>query len=124
MLVVFPLRAHKIVGTDILHAAALLYVAGFGHFVAGNVDMGVVAWLLVGSIPGVLVGSQLSVRVPERSLRVAFAFVLILSGIKLVGVPAATLIIEIAVGGGALVLLAWLGQQLRQRRLPAHDAAA
>ena len=52
MLFVFPLRAHKVVGTDILHAAALLYVAGFGHFVAGNVDMGVVGWLLIGSIPG------------------------------------------------------------------------
>ena len=39
MLFVFSLSAHKVVGTDILHAAALLYVAGFGHFIAGNVDM-------------------------------------------------------------------------------------
>ncbi len=124
MLLLYPLTAPKIVGTDMLHAALLLWVAGAGHLLHGNVDLHAMAWLLVGSIPGVLVGSQLSVRVPERSLRVAFAFVLILSGIKLVGVPAATLIIEIAVGGGALVLLAWLGQQLRQRRLPAHDAAA
>jgi uncharacterized protein len=81
------------------------------------------AWLLVGSIPGVLIGSHLSVRVPERSLRIAFGFVLILSGIKLVGMPAATLIIEIAVALGALALGGWLIAQLRQRRLPAHDAA-
>ena len=65
MLFVFPLRAHKVVGTDILHAAALLYVAGFGHFIAGNVDMHAVGWLLIGSIPGVLIGSHYSVRIPE-----------------------------------------------------------
>jgi uncharacterized membrane protein YqgA involved in biofilm formation len=81
------------------------------------------AWLLVGSIPGVLLGSNLSIRVPERSLRIVFSFVLILSGIRLVGVPASTLIIEIAVACGALALLGWIGVQLRQRRLPVHDAA-
>ena len=91
-----------------LHAAVLLWVAGAGHLLHGDVDLHAMAWLLVGSIPGVLIGSHLSVRVPERSLRIAFGFVLILSGIKLVGVPAATLIIEIAVGLGALALCTWL----------------
>src|SRR5439155_18852391 len=69
LLVVFPLRAHKVVGTDIFHAAALLYVAGIGHFVAGNVDMGTVGWLLLGSLPGVLAGGRLSLQVPDRPLR-------------------------------------------------------
>ena len=55
MLIVFPLRAAKIVGTDIFHAAALLWVAGMGHFVAGNVDMRTVGWLAIGSVPGVLI---------------------------------------------------------------------
>src|SRR5213080_3914167 len=105
MLLIYPLTAPKIVGTDMLHAALLLWVAGAGHLLHGNVDLHAMAWLLVGSIPGVLVGSHLSIRIPERALRVAFAFVLILSGIKLVGVPAATLIIEIAVALGALALL-------------------
>ena len=59
-------------------------------------------WLLVGSIPGVLIGSQMSIRVPERSLRFAFAFMLVLSGIKLVGVPQASLIIVIALGVAAV----------------------
>jgi hypothetical protein len=121
MLLIYPLTAPKIVGTDMLHAALLLWVAGTGHLLHGNVDLHAIAWLLVGSIPGVLIGSHLSVRVPERALRIAFAFVLVLSGIKLVGVPAATLIIEIAVGIGALALLAWGAAQLRQRRLPAPD---
>jgi len=123
MLLIYPLTAPKIVGTDMLHAALLLWVAGAGHLLHGNVNLHAMAWLLVGSIPGVLLGSNLSIRVPERSLRIVFSFVLILSGIRLVGVPASTLIIEIAVACGALALLGWIVLQLRQRRLPVHDAA-
>ena len=93
-----PAVGDRMVGTDVTHAAALLWVAGAGHLLHGNVDLHAIAWLLVGSIPGVLVGSHLSIRVPERALRTAFAFVLALSGIKLVGVPEATTIIEVSVG--------------------------
>jgi uncharacterized protein len=101
MLFVFPLGAHKIVGTDILHAAALLYVAGFGHFVAGNVDMHAVGWLLIGSVPGVLIGSHYSVRIPEAWLRLALADVLAISGLKLVQVP--NLYLAIAIGASLVV---------------------
>ena len=73
MLLVFPLTAPKIVGTDITHAAALLWVAGVGHLLHGNVNLHAMGWLLVGSIPGVLLGSQMSIKVPERSLRFTFA---------------------------------------------------
>jgi uncharacterized protein len=83
LLIVFPLRAHKVVGTDILHAAGLLWVAGFGHLVAGNVDMHAVAWLLVGSIPGILVGSQFTIHIGDRPLRLMLAAVLFASGAKL-----------------------------------------
>jgi uncharacterized membrane protein YfcA len=96
MLFVFSLSAHKVVGTDILHAAALLYVAGFGHFIAGNVDMHAVGWLLIGSVPGVLIGSHYSVRIPEAWLRLALADVLAISGLKLVQVP--NLYLAIAIG--------------------------
>jgi uncharacterized protein len=104
MLIAFPLSAKIIVGTDIFHAAALLWVAGFGHLVAGNVDLGAMGWLLVGSIPGVLIGSQISVGVPDRMLRFALATALILSGIKLLEVPYANQIVvaTILVGLGAL----------------------
>jgi uncharacterized membrane protein YfcA len=117
MLLVYPLAARRIVGTDMLHAALLLWVAGAGHLLHGNVDLHAMAWLLVGSIPGVLLGSQLSIKVPERALRIAFAFVLVLSGIKLVEFPAATTIIEIAGPVGALTFAAWSIAQLRARRL-------
>ncbi|MER3411404.1 MAG: sulfite exporter TauE/SafE family protein, partial [Thermoleophilia bacterium] len=92
LLVLFPLRAHKVVGTDIFHAAALLYVAGLGHFLAGNVSLSVVGWLLLGSIPGALLGGHLAVSVPERPLRIVLALVLGLAGLKLVKVPGAALI--------------------------------
>jgi uncharacterized membrane protein YfcA len=127
LLLLFPLSATRMVGTDLLHAALLLWIAGAGHLLHGNVDLHAIGWLLVGSIPGVLAGSHLSIRVPERALRVAFAFVLLLSGIKLVEAPHATTIIEVGVGLGAAALCGWLVRQLRrrrfERRIPASDAA-
>jgi uncharacterized protein len=126
MLILYPLTAQRIVGTDMLHAALLLWVAGAGHLLHGNVDLHAMAWLLVGSIPGVLIGSHLSIRVPDRALRVLFAFVLILSGIKLVKAPAADTIIEAGVALGVVAFLVWCWygmRQLRQRRVPAGDAA-
>jgi hypothetical protein len=110
-------------GTDLLHAALLLWIAGAGHLVHGNVDLHAIVWLLMGSIPGVLIGSHLSIRVPDRALRVAFAAILILSGIKLVKVPAADAIIEAGVAVMAVAFVAWSVQLVRQRRVLAHDAA-
>jgi uncharacterized membrane protein YfcA len=116
MLFTFPLTARRMVGTDMLHAALLLWVAGAGHLLHGNVDIHAIGWLLIGSIPGVLAGSHLSIRVPEQGLRIAFAFVLFLSGIKLVDVPAATTIIEVGVAIGVVVFAGWSFVELRGRR--------
>ena len=114
MIFVFPLGAHKIVGTDILHAAALLYVAGFGHFIAGSVDMHAVGWLLIGSIPGVLIGSHYSVRIPEAYLRLALADVLAISGLKLVQVP--NLYLAIAIGASVVAAAVFIVRQRRRLR--------
>jgi len=109
MLIAFPLTAAKIVGTDIFHAAALLWVAGAGHLIAGNVDLGATAWLLVGSIPGVLLGSQITVKLPDRAMRVALALVLFLSGVKLLEPPGDNVIVlSVAVLGVVLGLVAFL----------------
>ena len=124
MLFVFPLRAHKVVGTDILLAAALLYVAGFGHVIAGNVDMHAVGWLLIGSIPGVLIGSQYSVRIPEGILRLTLANVLALSGLKLVNVP--NVYLAVALGLSVVAMVAMLVREQRRwqaRRVAAREAA-
>ena len=110
LLVLFPLRAHKVVGTDIFHAAALLYVAGIGHWLAGNVDFALLGWLLLGSIPGVLVGGRLTLSIPETVLRFALAGVLGLAGLKLLDVPGAGAIVVIGLAVGAAALLVWIGR--------------
>ncbi|MEO6041937.1 MAG: sulfite exporter TauE/SafE family protein [Croceibacterium sp.] len=73
----------KIVGTDIAHAVPLALVAGLGHWLLGSVDFYLLANLLVGSIPGVIIGSLLSSRAPDRLLRPALAVVLTISGVRL-----------------------------------------
>jgi uncharacterized membrane protein YfcA len=116
MVLVYPLTVPKIVGTDIFHAAALLWVAGIGHLVAGNVDLHAMFWLLLGSVPGVLLTSQLTLRLPEQSLRLGLATVLMLSGVKLVDVPGANWIILAGFIAGGIVLAAWGARELRSRR--------
>jgi uncharacterized protein len=83
LLVLFPFTAAKIVGTDIFHAAALLWAAGLAHLWAENVDLGATAWLALGSIPGIVLGSQLTVRLPERAVRLSLATALSLAGVRL-----------------------------------------
>jgi uncharacterized membrane protein YfcA len=73
----------RIVGTDIAHAVPLTLIAGLGHFALGAVDLPLLGSLLVGSIPGVIIGSHLSARVPEGLLRPIMAVVLVLVGAKL-----------------------------------------
>jgi uncharacterized membrane protein YfcA len=122
MLIAYPLTAAKIVGTDIFHAALLLWVAGAGHLVAGNVDLGATGWLLVGSVPGVLIGSQMTVKLPDRALRVALALTLTLAGIKLLEPPGANAIVVTAAAGALLAGVLWLA--LRLSRSSAAAAAA
>ena len=105
MLLVFPLTASKVVGTDIFHAAALLWVAGAGHLAAGNVDLAAMGALLVGSIPGVLIGSQVSVNLPDRTLRLALAATLTLAGLRLTEMPGADIVILVTVGLVTVLLL-------------------
>jgi uncharacterized membrane protein YfcA len=115
MVLVYPLTMSKIVGTDIFHAAALLWVAGIGHLIGGNVDLHATAWLLVGSIPGVLITSRFTVRTPDILLRVSLGTILLLSGLKLLNVPQAQWILAgglIALGTGLIGygVRAWLAR--------------
>jgi uncharacterized membrane protein YfcA len=110
LLVMFPLRAHKVVGTDIFHAAILLYVAGAAHWAAGNIDFTILGWLLLGSIPGVLIGGRLTVSIPEPRLRMLLAAVLGLAGIKLLDVPFAGTIVVVVLSAGGVALLVWLAR--------------
>jgi uncharacterized membrane protein YfcA len=75
--------AVRIVGTDIAHAVPLTLVAGLGHAAGGTVDWALLGSLLVGSLPGIWLGSQISHKLPERLLRNLLAAMLILIGGRL-----------------------------------------
>ena len=91
-------------------------MAGFGYLALGKVDLHAMAWLLVGSIPGVLIGSQIGVALPDRPLRAALATTLVLSGVKVAGVPESSWIIVGALIAGTLALAAWKLAQRESRR--------
>lgn len=84
LLMLYPrLRMARIVGSDIAHAVPLALIAGFGHWMIGDVDGQLLVNLLVGSIPGVIVGSLLSTRATDKFLRPLLAIVLALSSWQL-----------------------------------------
>jgi uncharacterized membrane protein YfcA len=120
LLTVFRLRPRKVVGTDVVHAAILLWAAGIAHWIGGNVDLVLTANILIGSVPGVIVGSQMSVKWPQGLLRGALGVVLIAAGVTIMNkadtalVPWVVVIAAIAVG----VLFAI---QIALRREVEHD---
>jgi uncharacterized membrane protein YfcA len=84
LLYLYPLRMtpHRLVATDIVHASPLAVVAGLGYLFAGMVDWWMLASLLLGSIPTVLIGSMLAGKFSGRWIQVALALVLVVAGIK------------------------------------------
>ena len=74
LVLLYPqLPMSKIVGSDIAHAVPLTLIAGLGHWAMGAVDWHIIASLLVGSLPGIFIGSYFAIRVPERALRLVLA---------------------------------------------------
>jgi len=84
LLFLYPrMPAVKVVGTDIVHAVPLTAVAGMGHMALGTVDLVLLGGLLLGSLPGIYIGSHLSARVPERILRPMLATMLLIIGARM-----------------------------------------
>jgi hypothetical protein len=83
LILLFRLAPQRVVGTDVFHAAILLWAAGLAHVTAGNVDFGLAGTILLGSVPGVWLGSHWSVRVQPGVLRTTLAVVLIGAGLAL-----------------------------------------
>jgi uncharacterized membrane protein YfcA len=85
LLYLYPLRMSpsRLVGTDIVHAIPLTVLAGTGHLFMGNVNFSLLGMLLIGSVPGILIGSLASAQAPEKIIRRAISIVLVLVGIKM-----------------------------------------
>jgi uncharacterized protein len=81
----FRLSPRRVVGTDVAHAAVLLWVAALAHLFSGNIDFGLAGTILLGSVPGVWVGAAISTRLPQEWLRIALATVMLGSGMALLG---------------------------------------
>ncbi|MBI2188408.1 MAG: sulfite exporter TauE/SafE family protein [Acidobacteria bacterium] len=82
---VFPLAPAQIVGTDVFHAAMLVTATGAAHAGRGTVDWPLAAALLVGSVPGVAVGSWMTTRLPSQAVRAGLAVLLLVAGANLMG---------------------------------------
>jgi len=125
LILVFKLTPHRVVGTDVFHAAILLWAAGLAHLVSGNVDFALMGTILVGSLPGVLVGTHFVTRVPSDVLRPVLGCVLLGSALGVlskagVAVPPGALVgVPLAVG-----LAAWRIQRSRPARTDLEVAPA
>jgi uncharacterized membrane protein YfcA len=84
LLLLYPqLPMARIVGSDIAHAVPLTLIAGIGHWVMGSTDWQLLGVLLIGSLPGIVIGSYCAVRVPETALRLMLAAILVVVAGKL-----------------------------------------
>ena len=106
LIMLFRLTPHRVVGTDVFHAAILLWAASVAHFFSGNIDFALAGSIMIGSIPGVWVGSHLASRMPERGLRPALGIVLLAASMGLI-TKAGWYISPYVIVGLPLVLAFW-----------------
>ncbi|MDL4815693.1 sulfite exporter TauE/SafE family protein [Actinomadura opuntiae] len=127
LLALYPaLKANQLVGTDLLQAVPLVFAAAIGHLLFGDFQMQVTAALLVGSIPGVYLGSKISSRAPGGLIRRVLALVLVASALKMFGVGAVPIAWTLTVLAAGTVAF-WLAGRRRANRtaaVPAGDEAA
>jgi uncharacterized membrane protein YfcA len=83
LLLIYPVAASRLVGTDIVQAVLVTGVAGIAHFAIGNVNLPLVGSLLIGSIPGILIGSRMTLKIPELAVRSCLFVMIFLSGFKM-----------------------------------------
>jgi uncharacterized protein len=128
LIAIFRLTPQRVVGTDVFHAAVLLWAAGMAHWVGGNVDFALAGNILLGSIPGVIFGTNLSVKAPQAFLRRALAVVLIASGVTLISKEGDPSVVVPAIGIAAVMIGALFAAQAisvsRRRRTDPAGAAA
>jgi uncharacterized protein len=111
LIAIFRLTPRRVVGTDVLHAAILLWAAGVAHWIGGNIDFLLAGTILVGSIPGVILGTNLSVKAPQKLLRYALAVVLVASGATLISKNGSPEVVLPAIGVASVMMGLLFGAQ-------------
>ena len=114
------LSGAKLVGTDLVQSVPLVGAAALGQLLFGHVQLGVTLSLLIGSLPAVYLGARLSSVAPMRVLRPVITAVLLLSGLKLVGVPTDALLPAFAAG---LIVAGAVGLRSRRQATGADPGA-
>jgi uncharacterized membrane protein YfcA len=123
LLAMYPkLRTNDLVGTDLVQAIPLVMAAALGHALFGDLQLDIAGAVLVGSIPGVLIGARISSRAPVGMVRTALVVVLLASALKLLNVP--TTLVGVITGGAiaAAVAVTLIGR--RHRPASAEPSAA
>jgi uncharacterized membrane protein YfcA len=106
LMVLYPMLSTKeLVGTDLVQAVPLVFAAALGHLLWGDFELSLTTSLLIGSIPGVIIGAHLSARAPDAIIRPILAAVLTLSGMKLLNASNELL-------GAAIVLFVAIGAMM------------
>lgn len=82
-LLIYPFSAARLVGTDIVHGVIITGLAGISHIFLGTTNLSMAVNLLIGSIPGVLLGSRISAKLPDHVIRIGLIVMLIISAVKL-----------------------------------------
>jgi uncharacterized protein len=119
LILLFRLTPVRVVGTDVFHAAILLWAAGLAHWVGGNVDFALMGMILLGSLPGVWIGAALVSRVPVAVLRPLLGCVLLGSALGVVTKAGLDLPAWVIVAGPAAAgALVWLVHRIQFRKAP------
>jgi hypothetical protein len=121
LIAVYRLTPKKVVGTDVVHAALLLWAAAIAHIIGGNVDFSLASNIMIGSIPGVIIGSNLSVKWPQGALRYVLGVVLIGAGLTIMN-KANTDLIPWVMGGASLAIVALFAIQIMLTKEVDHDS--
>ncbi len=122
LILLFRLSPRRVVGTDVFHAAILLWTAGIAHGISGNVDFALMGTILVGSLPGVWIGTALVPYVPVVGLRYTLGIVLAAASLGVLSKAGVDVHPGVIVGVPAgLAVFAWLMH--RRHPVPAYDAA-
>lgn len=116
LIFLFHLAPRQVVGTDVFQAAVLLWAAAAAHIVSGNVDWSLVGTILIGSLPGVWLGSHWVTKVRVEALRLALAIVLIGAGLGLLTKAGVDIPTPILAGVPVLLVLVVGGKQRAERR--------